>query len=69
VGTGVPVVAARQHQEILDWPWQQTGTGLRNARIGIWVRITGRTTSRVLFRSCPWMKRASPSGSLSFNCV
>jgi len=50
---GIPPAAARQHQEVPDWPQQQTGTGLRNAQIRIWIRITGRTRSRVLFRSLP----------------
>jgi len=60
-GAGIPPAAARQHQEFPDWPWQQAGTGLRNAQIGIWIRIAGRTTSRVLFRRRPWMKRGKPS--------
>jgi len=33
-------------------------TGLRNARIGIWIRITGRTSSRVLFKGWPWTKKS-----------
>jgi len=53
--------AARQHQAVPDWPWQQTGTGLRDAQIGIWIRVAGRTVSRILFRRPPWMKRARPS--------
>jgi len=31
MGTGVPPAAARQHQAVLGWPRQQTGTGLRDA--------------------------------------
>jgi len=61
LGTGVPPVAAGQHQAVPDWPRQQTGTGLRNARIRIWIRMAGRTTSRVLFRSQSWTKRVRPS--------
>jgi len=60
-GTGVLLVAARKHQEVPDWPQQWAGTGLRDAQIGIWIRVAGRTTSRVLFRSRPWTKRARPS--------
>jgi len=41
-GAGIPPAAARQHQEVPDWPRQQTGTGLRDAQIAIWIRITGR---------------------------
>ena len=33
----------------------------QGARIGIGIRIVGRTTSRVLFRRWPWMRRARPS--------
>jgi len=53
--------AAGQHQAVLDWPRQQTGTGLRNAQIGIQIRIAGGTTSRVHFRGWPQTKRARPS--------
>jgi len=45
-GTVIPPAAARQHQAVPDWPRQQTGTGLRNAWTGIWVRIAGRRKSR-----------------------
>jgi len=51
VGTGVPPECARQYREFPDWTQKWTGTGLRNARIGIWIRIAGRKTSSVLFRS------------------
>jgi len=54
-GAGILLAAAKQHQEVPDWPQQQTEIGLRDAQIGIWIRIAGRTTSRVLFRSRPWM--------------
>ena len=60
-GAGIPPSAARQHQEARDWPQQYTGSGLRNAWIRIWIRITGRTMSRVLFRKRPWRKSARPS--------
>jgi len=60
-GAGVPPAAARQHQEVLGWTRQWAGTELRDAQIGIWIRIAGRTMSRVLFRRWPWMKRARPS--------
>jgi len=53
-------LGVRQHQEVTDWIQQQTGTELRNAQIKIWIRITGKKMSRVLFRSWPWMKRARP---------
>jgi len=59
-GTRIPPAAAGQHQVVPDWPQQQTGTGLRNAQIGIWIMITSRTMSSVLFRRWPWMKRARP---------
>jgi len=58
---GLPPAAAWQHQAVPVWPQQQTGAGLRNAGIGIWMRITGRTMSRVLFRRWPWTKRARPA--------
>jgi len=57
-GLWLPRAAAGQHQAVLDWPQQWAGTGLRDARIGIWTRIAGRTSSRVLFRIRPWAKRA-----------
>jgi len=60
-GAHVLPVAARQHQEVLDWLRQQTGAGLRSTRIGIWIRIAGRTMSSTLFRRQPWKKRARPS--------
>jgi len=65
-GAGIPPAAARQHQDVPIWPQQQIGTGLRNAQIRIWIRIAGRTTSRVLFRSRPWTKRVRPSWPPSF---
>ena len=72
-GAGVPPAAARQHQTVPSWTWQQTGTGLRNAQIRIWTRIAGRTTRRVLFRRRLWMRRArslcSPSFKLSMTCA
>ena len=35
-GASVPPAAAGQHQAVPDWPWQQTGTELRDVWIGIW---------------------------------
>jgi len=61
LGAGVPPAAARQHHEVPDWPWQQPGTGLRDAQSGIWIRIADKTRSRVLFSKRPWTKRARPS--------
>ena len=61
-----PSSSCRQHQAVPDWTRLQTGTGLRDAWIGIWIRIAGRTMSRVLFRSRPWMKTARPSWCPSF---
>jgi len=66
LGAGVPA-AAGQHQAVPDWTRQWAGTGLRNARISILIRIAGRTTSRVLFRRRPWMKRARPLWSPALN--
>jgi len=60
-GAGVPPAAARQHQEVPDWTLQWARNGLGDARIGIWIRITGRTMSRILFRRRPWTKRVRPS--------
>jgi len=73
LGAGIPPTAAGQYQAVPDWHRQQTGTGLRDTEIGIWIRLTGRTTSRVLFSSQPWMKRARPSlfssSKLSMTCM
>jgi len=48
-------------QEAPGNPGLQRGTGLRDAQIGIWIRIAGRTMNRVLFRRRTWMKRERPS--------
>jgi len=60
-GAGVLPAAGRRHQAVPDWPQQWAGTGLRDAQIAVWIRIAGRTRSRVLFRRQPWTKRARPS--------
>ena len=65
-----PELGARvlvSHQQLsVSTRKSQTGLGNRqeldkNARVGIWIWIAGRTMSRVLFRSQPWTKSTTPS--------
>ena len=65
-GTGVLPAAAGRHQEVPDWTPQWAGSGLRNARTRIWIRVASSRKIRVLFRSQTWVKTVRPSWSPSF---